>query len=187
MEEADPTGPFEGGGDSVILWQLVGESDTDGDGVGDTTVSVVPNDRSEDDRGSTIRYDAVNTEIYEELINDESYYNFEVLEVTNGSSAPFDDIYNTCMGDSDGDGTTDVTLTELSLQLNIVTKLFTTSGAIPYLEWQLITDSYDPPGDNKAVIIGEGYHQGAKGIFSSKFVWTRSTTGESTNIYTLSN
>ena len=166
----------------------MGESDTDGDGVGDTTVSVLPDDEDESFGFNTIRDPDYNTEIYEELIDD-GYWNgdFMALEVSNGSSAPFDEIYNTCIGDSDGDGTTDVTLTELSLQLNIVTKLFTTSGTIPYLEWQLITDSYEAPGDTKAVIIGAGYHQGAQGIFSREVTWTRSTTDESTGIYTLSN
>lgn len=180
MNEDDSTGTFDSGGDSVIFWQLIGKSDTDGDGVGETLVSVLPNDEDfPGSFGSIIRDNDLNTEIYESLINDASWDDYVVLEATETSSAPFDEIYNKCVNPN---------LTELSLQLNIVTPLINDMGdPIPYLEWQMASDASDPFGDTKAVVIGEGYHQGAKGIFYFPFLVSRSTTGESLNIYTLSN
>lgn len=184
MDETDSTGTFDSGGDSVIFWQLTGESDSDGDGTGDTTVSVLPDDESYTSGGfgpsTTVRKSGQNTDIYEGLVNDAySASDYIVLEVTNTSSGTNAEIYATC---------TDTSLTDLSLQLDIVTPLTDDTGAsIPYLEWQLAIDSTDPFADTKAVIVGEGYHQGQSGIFYYPFVVTRSTTGESTSVYTLSN
>lgn len=182
MDENDSTGTFDSGGDSVIFWQLIGESDSDGDGVGDTTVSVLPDDEDEQygfGNAYTRRNSTANTEIYEGYINDAYSADYIVLEAASSSSAPYDNIYGTC---------TDTSLTDLSLQLDIVTPLTDDTGAsIPYLEWQLAIDSTDPFGDTKAVVVGEGYHQGQSGIFYYPFVVTRSTTGESTSVYTLSN
>lgn len=178
MDENDSTGTFDSGGDSVIFWQLIGESDTDGDGVGDTTMSVLPNDEPDEVRGNTVRNAIVNTEIYEGLINDAGFDSV-VLDINESSSAPFDEIYNTCM---------DSTLTNLSLQLNIVTPLMDNGGdPIPYLEWQLLSNASEPFGDTKAIVIGEGYHKGANRTFYYSQILSRATTGESLNIYTLSN
>lgn len=184
--------------DSVILWQLTGSGTVDSTGA-DYTVSVVPDDtpKSGGSRGTTIRDPDLNTEVYESLINNAAEQSFSdtsgldkyvVLEAAN--SAPYTDIYNACMGDTDGDPTTrEVTLSSLSLQMDIVTPLkrVTTDASIPYLEWQLTIDSAEPFADYKSVIIGEGYHQGTDHIFYYPYAVTRSTTGESSNVYTLSN
>ncbi len=178
-DEADCSARFEldsGDGsleqdNSVILWQIIGE-ETDG-----TSVTVIPDDESEYNPSPTHRrYERTsnNTEIYEDSIN--SATDYVVLEVNSSTNS---DIYGTCTG-------TDIE--SLSLQLDIVTPLIDSGGSsVPYLEWQLSTESTSPFGDTKAVIMGEGYHQGQSGIFYYPFVVTRSTTGESTNVYTLSN
>ena len=176
-DEADCTARFEldsGDGsleqdNSVVFWQLIGET-TDG-----TTVSVVPDDDNKYNT-RTSRYErwTDNTEVYEDLINSAS--DSVVLEISSSSNP---DIYNTC---------TALDIESLTMQMNIVTPLIDSSGSsIPYLEWQLSTESTSPFGDTKAVIMGEGYHQGQNGIFYYPFVVTRSTTEESTNVYTLSN
>jgi len=117
-------------------------------------------------------------------------YPYIVLQA-NTTSTPTDysSLYYACMGDSNEDGTRDITLSDLSLQMNIVIPLkeLSTEASIPYLEWQLTIDSSEPFADNKSMIIGEGYHQGTRHIFYSSDVITRSTTGENTTIYTLSN
>lgn len=176
MNESDSSGTFADGtstsGDSVVFWQLVGE---DSAGV----VSLMPVDTSTGGTfGSIVRHPDLNTEIYESKINDASDY--VVLETADGLTDPYTEVYNTCM---------DPDLTTLSLQLNIVTPLqkYGTGDSIPYLEWQLITHASEPFGDTKAVIVGEGYHQGTDGIFYFPYLVTRSTTGENTGVYTLSN
>ncbi|MFA5788590.1 MAG: hypothetical protein WC924_01825, partial [Candidatus Gracilibacteria bacterium] len=177
-DEADCTARFEldsGDGsleqdNSVVFWQLIGET-TDG-----TTVSVVPDDTPAYSPAHH-RYERdpdFNTEVYENLIN--SATDSVVLEISSSSNP---DIYNTC---------TALDIESLVMQLNIVTPLVdSSSSSIPYLEWQLSTESTSPFGDTKAVVVGEGYHQGQNGIFYYPFVVTRSTTEESTNVYTLSN
>lgn len=183
--------------DSVILWQLTGSGIVDSSSA-DYTVSVVPDDEylTSTRTGLTSRDPSLNTEVYESHINNASEQSFSavssldkyvVLEASN--SAPYTDLYNACMGDSDGDGIQDVTLSSLSLLMNIVAPLKEATGdaSIPYLEWQLTIDSTEPFADNKSVIIGEGYHQGTDHIFYYPYTVTRSTTGESSNVYTLSN
>ena len=155
---------------TVVFWQLIGE-DVNGD-----SVSLLPDDISQVSYNSRLRLSA-NTEIYEDALNDANTAGtYIVLESTNTS--PYTELYQICTDE----------LSTLSLQLNIVTPLIDENdNPIPYLEWQLATDASQPFGDTKAVIIGEGYHQGQSGIFYFPFVVTRSTTGESTNVYTLSN
>lgn len=182
--------------DSVILWQLTGSGTVDSSGA-DYTVSVVPDDASESRRTGTVTRSSSNTEAYESLINNASEQSFSAVSSLNkyvvfeaANAAPYTDIYNACMGDTDGDpATREVTLSSLSLQIDIVTPLkqVTTDAPIPYLEWQLTIDSIEPFADNKSVIIGEGYHQGTDHIFYYPYTVTRSTTGESSNVYTLSN
>ncbi len=179
--------------DSILLWQITGAGT---EGGADYDVSVVPDDDSYDYRTLTYRDPLNNTEVHESLINNAAGQSFSaastldqyvVLKAAN--SSPYTDLYNACMGDTDGVPTTqEVTLSNLSLQLDIVTPLKEASGdSIPYLEWQLTIDSTDPFADNKSVIIGEGYHPGTEHIFYHPYVITRSTTGESSNVYTLSN
>lgn len=176
IDTHDSTGTFTTGttaGDSVIFWQLVGENAAG-------TVSLVPNDEPQTLHGTTSRHPSYNTEIYESLINtgySGTGYDHTVLQAIN--AAPFTGIYGKC---------TDSTLTGLSLQLNIVTPLKDYYGdPIPYLEWQLVTDSTEPFGDTKAIIEGKGYHQGLDHIFYSVSTIIRSTTGENMGLYTVSN
>lgn len=162
---------------SVIFWQLVGED------VLGNPVSLLPDDEPLD-LGS-IRYRAAsNTEIYEDKIDD-AYGNetYIVLEGTNSSR--YAELYQICT-ETHADYPNE--LSTLSLQLDIVTPLIDINDdPIPYLEWQLALSASEPFGDTKAVVVGEGYHQGEKGIFYFPFVVSRSTTGESANVYTLSN
>jgi len=176
MDERDSTGTFDEGGDSVVYWQLVGEKDSDGDGPAlPTPVSLVPDDAYELSHGNIVRFEDFNTEIYESLFNTAADY----IVLQAADTDPYKTIYSTCM---------EKTVTKLSLQLNIVSPLEDDSGGtIPYLEWQLVTHADEPFGDTKAVILGEGYHQGTEGIFYFPTVVTRSTTGENTSVYTLSN
>lgn len=164
--------------DSVIFWQLVGE-----DSAGNE-VSLIPDDETQTVRGSDARYIGYNTEVYESLINDAS--DFIVLDVN--SSSDYSSIYNFCMGDTDDDGAVETVLSSLALQLNIVTPLLDSSGfAIPYLEWQLEVDSSESFADNKTTFVGQGYFQGSQNTYYSSSVISRSTTGESSSVYTLSN
>jgi hypothetical protein len=165
----------------VVLWQLVG-SDEDGN-----SVSLIPDDyREYGTRTGAWSRDDPNTEIYESSINDgyEASGDYIVLEATN--TAPYTDIYQICT-DTSPDYT--VPLSTLSLQLNIVTPLIdaSTGDPFPYLEWQLAMDISEGLADTKAVIVGEGYYEAADKTFYYPFVVTRSTTGESTSVYTLSN
>lgn len=184
--ELNEDGEITGEGDTVIFWQLVGE-DTAGN-----EVSLIPVDDMDLDRTSRIETRAAleeNTEVYESLIND-AYLTSEdfVILSANSSDAGNEQILNFCGGDLDNDGTDETVLTSLYLQLNIVTPLKDTSdGAIPYLEWQLQTLSSEPFADNKTSFVGQGYAQGLANTYYSSYIISRSTTGESTNVYTLSN
>jgi hypothetical protein len=175
---------------SVILWQITGQGTVTATSA-DYEVSVVPDDTPATDSRppyATIRNSSLNTEIYESLINS-APYNI-VLEANDSSTSPdYSALYNACMGDTDGDPTSsEITLSSLFLQLDIVTPLRDVSGvSIPYLEWQFIVTSTEPLADNKSVIVGEGYHPGTEHTFYHPYTVTRSTTGESTGVYTLSN
>lgn len=163
-----------GEGDSVILWQLTG-TDTSGN-----AISLVPDDGTGrdmffvDDRAGW----TYNNEIYESLFNDHLASDFTVLKA-DSTSTNYSSLYDFC---------TRTDLASLNLQMNIVTPLKDTSdNSIPYLEWQLTENSTSPMADSKSVIVGEGYHQGTDHIFYYPYTVTRSTTGESSNVYTLSN
>ncbi len=178
--ELNEDGEISGEGDTVIFWQLVGE-DTAGN-----AVSLIPNDDTQTVHGHDSRDPSVadNTEVYESLINDAT--DFIVLSAN--SDSLYEDILNFCYGDLDGDSIPETVLASLYLQLNIVTPLKDTSDdPIPYLEWQLQTSSTDPFADNKTSFVGQGYSQGVANTYYSSYVISRSTTGESTNVYTLSN
>jgi hypothetical protein len=95
------------------------------------------------------------------------------------NSAPYDELYNFSM---------DPALDTLLLQLNIVNPLKDVSGSgVPYLEWQLVTDSTRAFADTKAMIVGEGYYAGFGQNYYYYELITRPTVGKSANIYTLSN
>jgi hypothetical protein len=178
---------------SVILWQLNGET-VDGD-----SVSLIP-DKEDITCGYASCFNTVfasssptNTDIFEGLINDPDsligYGDYAVLAADN-STAPYDTLYDTSTY-TDG-GTT--SLASLELQISVISVLEDSSGSsIPYLEWQLIVDNLSPYtdtesiADTKSVVIGEGYHEGQSGVFYYPYVITRSTTDESTSIYTLAN
>lgn len=179
---ADGTGSDYDQDDSIILWQILG-ADKEGN-----EYVLLPDDetlyssRSGDYRSPS---DDGNTEIYESLINEAVDY--VTLEVS--STSDYSSIYNYCIGDTDNDSATDaIVFTSLILQMDIVSPLVDVDGnSIPYLEWQLEVDSLEPMADAKSVIIGEGYFNGSRNTFYSPYVLTRSTTGESSNVYTLSN
>jgi hypothetical protein len=154
---------------SVVFWQLVGE-DADGN-----SVSLLPDDTDYTAGLNDKRDTDYNTEIYESLINTAG--DFIVLSAID--TTPYAELYSVC---------TEIDLSTLSLQLNIVTPLVDLGGvSIPYLEWQLATEASQGFGDTKTVITGEGYYESQNKIFYYPFVVTRPTTGESTNVYTLSN
>jgi len=167
-------GSISGEGDTVVFWQLTG---TDADG---NAVSLVPDDTVIANRVSHVetRIDAgdLNTEVYESLINNALTTGYTVLSAN--STGHYQTLLTECTLD----------LQSLSLQLNIVTPLKDDSGAsIPYLEWQLETDSSAPLADNKTTMIGQGYFEGANHTYYSPYVVSRPTIGESANVYTLSN
>ncbi len=177
--------------DSVLFWQITGEGIDNSTGA-DYTVKVIPDDYSYTRGTTTTRPRSQNTEVFESWINTAASSTTEkyvVLEATN--SAPYTSLYYACMGDTDSDTSNgnEIALTNLSLQLDIVTPLkqVTTENSIPYLEWQLTIDSLEPFADNKSVIVGKGYYQGIEHTFYYPYVVNRSTTGESSSIYTLSN
>ncbi len=156
--------------DTIILWQLVGETSSG-------NVSLIPNDAVGRDwmGDETKAASSDNTEVYEDLIDDASDRgDYIVLDTDDFSElSSFVD---------------DSSLISLALQLDIVSQLVDSGGnAIPYLEWQLEINSSSSFADNKTSIIGTGYHEGQSGTFYFPYVITRSSTGESASIYTLSN
>jgi len=164
---------------SVILWQILGETN---DAI-PSPIVVMPNDQPAICVFLPCRDPYLNTEIYESLINAVSDYisdTYVVIDSTKAISNNF--------GIADLYGESPVA-SYLSMRLNIVTELleYGTEASIPYLEWQLVTESDEPVGDTKSIIIGKGYYEGSKDTYYYPFVVTRSTTGESTNVYTLSN
>jgi hypothetical protein len=155
---------------SVILWQLIGEDD-------DGTVSVFPSDPTEYERtyDAEIRTSA-NSEIYESLLND-GYDNEDYLALETDDLKGSYDLTDSSKG-----------LFALNLQLDVIASLIDEEGSsIPYLEWQLLTAPNEGFADTKAHIIGEGYHQVGSRTYYHPYSITRSATGVSTSIYTLSN
>ena len=70
----------------------------------------------------------------------------------------------------------------------LIVKDTTPDQSVPYLEWQLESNmSSGAFADNKAVIVGEGYYTGQSGTFYYPSVVTRTTVGERTATYTISN
>ncbi len=180
--ELDEGSTYEEDG-SIILWQLIGE-DIDVN----TVVSEVPSDDATPSRGSYIRTTTTNTEIYESLINDAQDYSsatkYNVLTTASPSTSDPDDtdLLEIC---------NDSSIEKLYLQLSIVNPLIiygsTTDESVPYLEWQLESSATSAFADNKAVVIGEGYYIGQSGTFYYPSVVTRTTVGERTATYTISN
>ncbi len=163
--------------ESIILWQLIGE-----DSSGDTVVTVVPDDGYSTDRrtGVTSRTTATNTEIYESLINDASP-SYSVLTTSSESDG-------TSLLDICKDGGIDKLYLQLSIVNPLIDKASATDESVPYLEWQLeSTLSVGAFADNKAVVIGKGYYEGQSGTFYYPSVITRTTVGERTATYTISN
>ena len=182
--ELNEDGEISGEGDTVIFWQLVGE-DTAGN-----AVSLIPEDEPGEDELFNTSREAYpeNTEIYESLVNDAYLSSEDFIVLSADSSTRYESLLNFCEGDLDGDGIDETDLASLYLQLKIVTPLKDADdGSIPYLEWQLQTSSTDPFADNKTSFVGQGYAQGVANTYYSSYVISRSTTGESTNVYTLSN
>lgn len=177
-------GEVTGEGDTVILWQLIGE-----DSAGNE-VSLIPEDGKYTDRRTHVETREARTdndEVYESLIND-AQTSGDFVALSADTTTRYERILNFCKGDLDNDGTIETTLSNLYLQLNIVSTLRDTlDGPIPYLEWQLQSLSTDPFASNETSFVGQGYTQSVSNTYYGSFVISRSTTGESTNVYTLSN
>lgn len=161
---------------SVIFWQMIAETSYG------ETLGMVPEDHTIDIIGNEIRDPNINTEVYESLINSPSTYGSLdniVLEASNAETR-YQEILDFCL---------DSTIQRLTMQLDIVSPLIdeATGLGIPYLEWQLVTNSTDPFADNKAAIIGKGYYEGLSGTYYFPYVIVKPTVGENNNIYTLSN
>lgn len=169
----DPDEP-SGEGSTILLWQVIYDNDPD------PTVldlgALVPDDDKDSGAfgGEANRANSsLNTEVYEDLINDESTDDFTVLDSSTiaGYSGVVDSL-------------------ESVLQMDIVSTLESTAGeTIPYLEWQLQFDStgLTPFADAKSVFVGEGYYVEGDRIFYFPYVVERSTLGGGSTIYTLSN
>ncbi len=180
----DSTSTEDDNDDSVVFWKLIGE-DASGNSVNlipsDSYYTSFSNERK--CRAYSGSCTLLNTEIYESLIDQGTSIDYIVLEGAN--TDPYTELYQICT-ETHSDYT--YPLSTLSLQLSIVQPLVDESDAsIPYLEWQLASEASEPFADTKAVIFGEGYNKQKNGVFYYPFVVTRSTTGESTDIYTLSN
>lgn len=158
------------GGDSIVFWQLTGLDNTG------TEVSLIPDDSFGTCGFSQCRNSSMvsNTEIYEDKINTTSSSDFVALS---SSTTSINDV------------TFLTNLSSLYLQLDIVHALeeVSTLESIPYLEWQLVVDSGEPLADTKSLSLASGYFQGNSNIFFNAYTISRSTTGESSSVYTLSN
>lgn len=168
--------------DSVILWQIVGE-----DSSLEEPITLLPNTSIEDVGLDQYRPSDSNTEITESMIN--AAYDLEnyVVFQAGGSGTPFDKIYNMAKNLFTYHS---YEWESLYLEFTIGAPLIAGSGAsIPYLEWQLITNSLDGPfADTKAVLVGEGTYATESGTtYYYPYVITRELTGELNSIYTLSN
>lgn len=174
--------------DTIILWQLTALID-DGSPEGDI-VSLVPNDEVFELFGTAFRDFALNTEVYESLINDPSINanltGYIVLKAE--AEDEYQPLYDLSVGDPGAIGAGN-SLKQLALQLNIVSPLVEqfTGNSVPYLEWQLSTSGPAPFADNKTVIVGEGYYEGQSGTFYFPHVITQSSIDESATIYALGN
>lgn len=172
-EDQDIDTDLSQGGDTVVFWQLTGEDSVLG------SVSLLPND--EDYRTPKKRDPSYNTEIYEKQINDQASAasdTYVVSEFTLSGN-------NLCIKTSCLDLSN---VTDLSLILYVAAPLLDDAREpIPYLEWQVEDVGGNPIADTKAVVMGEGYHQGSKHIFYYPYLLTRYTTGEATSVYSLSN
>ena len=161
---------------SVVFWQLIAEVQ------GGDTLGMLPDDITVGFFGTFIRDINLNTEVYESLINSSNTYgslDHVVLEASS-SETKYQEILDFCL---------DSTIQRLTMQLDIVSPLIeeSTGLGIPYLEWQLVTNSTDPFADNKAAIVGKGYYEGLSGTYYFPYIIVKPTVGENNNIYTLSN
>lgn len=169
--------------DSIILWQLIGE-----DSSGDNVVSVVPDDDTTKSRGLFSRTASpTNTEIYESLINDAADSLTSTYSVLSTDS-PTDTTIDATTYDNLLDLSRDTNIEKLYLQISIVSPLKTSTGSVPYLEWQLESQmSGGAFADNKAIIIGWGYYESSLGRFGYPYIISRGTVGERANMFTISN
>lgn len=175
------------GGASIVKWELVQEFE---DG---SSESLGVNDEKKSSGGGGGGHDtetyvrdlALNTEIYASFINDEALSKGYIVLSTD-PAAPVDDhdayadIYERCI--ELVNPTSGSKLKSLTLTLQIVSSI-----DAPYLEWQLVDSSNQSFADGKSVIVGEGYYKNGSSTYYSPYVVNRSTTGESVNVYTLSN
>jgi len=163
---------FEAGNDvetdpSILFWQVNGVDDG-------AAVSIIPNDETTYQDLLQVRAGWANTEIPASTINNAQDY--EVFTMFDGDGEELQNL----MESQD--------VTDLNLQLNIIHPLISNNGdPIPYLEWQVVMNATTPLISTKSTVVGEGYYEGANGTYYFPYVITRSSTGENTSIYTLSN
>lgn len=171
------TGTETVGGEAVILWVVSGE-DSSGN-----SLSIIPSDDTRTtSRGTTARQ-TINTEIYESLVNDR--YSDGTYTVLYTDSSDSTSKYYTLYDNFNG---TDIRL--VNLQISIISNLIqkTSGDTIPYLEWQLVTESNNDSFSNlRTFILGDGQHQGNSGTYYYPYVISRSSIGAETSQYTLSN
>lgn len=161
---------------AVVLWEVVGETSTG-------SVNMIPNDSLS---SSTVRNLAINTEIYEGLIDftpwssTSNLDNVVLMAISHGTLTGFDSIY---------DFIRDSVYSDLYFNMNIINTLEDTSGsAIPYLEYQVVIDaSNGSPMVPTAEVIGEGYYESGEYTYYFPYVVSKSNTDTVTTLYTLSN
>lgn len=163
--EFDTSGSTYASGDTIVLWQVIYEDSDTG-----SLAALVPDDVML----GPIRHTTANTEVYEEKINTANVSGDYVVLSS-------DDIADYAAND--------VNELEAVLQLDIVSPLRSAAGTIPYLEWQLQMGNMAtaPFADGKSVFVGECYHEVNGKIYYFPYVVTRSTVGEGSTVYTLSN
>ncbi|QQR54820.1 hypothetical protein IPG41_06595 [Candidatus Peregrinibacteria bacterium] len=164
LDETNLSGPL--GGDNIVAWELIGE-DMDGNPVHLMTDDTLGRCGFSDCRPTS----PSNTEIYEEKINNDDL----VLQST--STTEIESV------------TLLPNLRYLYLQLELVHPLeeLNTLASIPYLEWQLEVDSGEALANAWSFVVGEGYAQGSVSLYYDTFLLFRSTTGEGSGSYSLSN
>ena len=172
----DATAPNIATDPSILFWQVNGEHNSG------TTISIIPSDDTFYAQGAHNRITG-NTEIPASTINNAQGDYYEVFTM-------FDEDELEALMEYDSDP-----ITDLNLQLNIINPLIANgdhdgdgeNDSIPYLEWQVAMSASSPLISTKSTVVGEGYFEGSNGTYYYPYVITRSSTGENTSIYTLSN
>jgi len=159
---------------AVILWEFIGET-------GSGSVNILPDDAI----GSATRNFTENTEIYEGIIQEDPFSS--VLPIDNVVLMAYDAASSFTGFVSIHDFVT-TSYTDLYFSMNIIQALSDTSGStIPYLEYQVVTDSSLAPVAPTAEIIGEGYYDAGEFTYYFPYVVSSNNTDTVTTLFTLSN